>query len=287
MTRHIGIFFHYQQGDRLSDFPQALDGILQDHRTMLYDAHYPDKPPAGFQLQELPQDLLCQVHAPDMVAQVAKSELYQSALYSAGGVVQAAEKLRTGEIDNAFVFTGCGDHHAGWNFYGGGCYLNGAALAIARLKAIGAQRFAIVDTDPHHGDGTWDIFVEDESVLYLCLCHNPFAEQNHNVNIPIPWHTTDEDYMNLLGREVAPRARSFRPEVIFWNWGYDGTHGEYGDIGLSRDCHHRMAVLLQALADEVCKGHLIAVLCGGSGRAVATYAIPRIIRHLAGIDDHI
>lgn len=282
--RRTGIFFHYQQGERLRDFPQALDGILEKHHALFYDAHYPDKPPADFQLQELPSELLCQVHSPEMVAQVEKSELYQSALYSAGGVVQAAEKMWAGEIDNAFVFTGCGDHHAGRDFYGGGCYLNGAALAIARLRALGAQRFAIVDTDPHHGDGTWQLFEEDDSVLYLCLCFSPFAERHNKVNIPIPWHTTDQEYLDILTREVAPRTRSFRPDIIFWNWGYDGTQGEYGDIGLSRDCHHRMAGLLLGVADEASSGRLLAVLCGGSSRAVATYAIPRIIRRLSGID---
>ena len=283
MTRHIGIFFHYQQGERLRDFPQALDGILQDHRTMLYDAHYPDKPPAGFQLQELPQDLLCQVHAPAMVAQVAKSELYQSALYSAGGVVQAAEKLRTGEIDNAFVFTGCGDHHAGWSFYGGGCYLNGAALAIAHLRRLGARRFAIIDTDVHHGDGTQELFERDEEVLYLCLCSAGFAERNHKVNIPIPWHTSDKEYLQKVAHEFAPRAHRFQPEVIFWNWGYDGTQGEYGDIGLSPDCHHKLAKLLKGVAEETSEGRLVAILCGGSSQALATYAIPHIIRCLCGL----
>ena len=175
MTRHTGIFFHYQQGERLRDFPQALDGILQDHRALLYDAHYPNKPPAGFQLKELPAELMLQVHAPAMVAQVARSELYQSALYSAGGVVQAAEKVWSGEIDNAFVFTGCGDHHAGRDFYGGGCYLNGAALAIAHLKALGAQRFAIVDTDPQDSSRPakqtrLGLRAKSSIILYTAIC---------------------------------------------------------------------------------------------------------------------
>lgn len=282
--RHTGIFFHYQQGERLRDFPQALDGILEKDYALLYDAHYPNKPPADFQLQELPAELLGLVHTPEMVSQVEKSGLYQSALFSAGGVVQAAEKVWNGEIDNAFVFTGCGDHHAGRDFYGGGCYLNGAALAVARLRALGARRFAIVDTDPHHGDGTWQLFEDDDSVLYLCLCPSPFSERHSKVNIPIPWRTTDQEYLDILTREVAPRAHSFRPDIIFWNWGYDGTQGEYGDIGLSRDCHHHMAGLLQGVADETSGGRLVAVLCGGSSRAVATYAIPRIIRRLCDID---
>jgi len=38
------------------------------------------------------------------------------------------------------------------------------------------------------------------------------------------------------------------------------------------------------VADEVCQGRLITILCGGSGRALATYTIPRIIDCLAEVD---
>ncbi len=37
------------------------------------------------------------------------------------------KEIWQGKVDNAFVFTGFGDHHAGRNFYGGMCYFNGAA----------------------------------------------------------------------------------------------------------------------------------------------------------------
>jgi acetoin utilization deacetylase AcuC-like enzyme len=93
-----------------------------------------------------------------------------------------------GEIDNAFVFTGYGDHHAGTDFFGGGCYFNGAAVAVSELRRrFGARRFAIIDTDAHHGDGSWEIFQEDLDVLYVCFCTDPFMEENNNVNIEIPW----------------------------------------------------------------------------------------------------
>ncbi len=65
----------------------------------------------------------------------------------------------------------------------------------------------------------------------------------------------------------------------FW----DATRGEYGDKGLTPDCHVEIARIVSQTADEVCGGRLVAILCGGSGRQVATYTIPRIIRVLAGL----
>lgn len=275
-----GIFFTYFQGERLRDFPQALAGILDKDNVSYYDAVY-DVRSGLYYLEPVPEERLLKVHSPDMVARVKLTGDYESASYSAGGTVQAAEKIWQGEIDNAFVFTSFGDHHAGRNFYGGMCYFNGAALAIAALKEKGVGRFAIVDTDCHHADGTRDIFTGDDNVLHVCLCSQDWVDEHHNVDVKIPSHTSDEAYLARLEQEFAPRVAAFQPEYIFWEFGYDATRGEYGDKGLTMGCHVRLARLIKEVADSICQRRLITILCGGSGRAVATYAIPRIIRCLA------
>lgn len=276
-----GIFFYYQKGERLKDFPQALKGILEEKNVFLYDAFYPSKPPSSFELDPIFPEILYQVHSPDMVEEVRKTGNFEGALFSATGTVRSAEKIWKGEIDNAFIFTGYGDHHAGSNFFGGGCYFNGAAIAIQELRSrFGAKRFVIIDTDAHHGDGTWEIFGMDPSVLYVCFCGNIDWEENNKVDIHVPNRVTDAIYLEMIRGTVFPRLRIFQPEVLFWNWGYDGTKGEYGDIGLSPNFHILLAKELKGIADEICQGKLIIVLCGGSQRNLATYLIPRIIRIL-------
>lgn len=283
--KRCGIFFHYQEGERLRDFPQALGGILDRENVFLYDAFYPLKPPSSFDLEPIPVEALYQVHDPGMVERVRGSGAFEGALFSTAGTVAAAVRIWQGEIDNAFVFTGYGDHHAGSNFYGGGCYFNGAAVAIRELQGrFGAKRFAIIDTDPHHGNGTWEIFENDRDVLYVCLCSGPSWEDNNNVNVQVPWRVSDEEYLGLVRHGFRARAKSFQPQAIFWNWGYDGTRGEYGDIGLSPQVHARIAHELKGIADEVCQGRLVVVLCGGSRRDLACRLIPQLIRVLAGED---
>ncbi len=278
-----GIFFTYFQGERLADFPRALAGILDRENVSYYDAVYNHR--SGlYYLEPVSEELLLKVHSPTLVERVRLTGDYESALYSAGGTVQAAEKIWRGEIDNAFVFTSFGDHHAGRNFYGGMCYFNGAALAITALKENGVKRFAIVDTDAHHADGTRDIFGHDDSVLHVCLCNQECVDEYGNVDVEIPFETSDDEYLVRLEREFGPRAAAFRPEYIFWEFGYDATQGEYGDKGLTRDCHLKLARVIKGVADSACHGRLITILCGGSGRALATYTIPRIIRCLAGLD---
>ena len=281
--KRTGIFFTYFQGERLSDFPQALTGILDKENVSYYDAVY-DSTNGLHYLEPLSEELLLKVHSSDMVQRVKMTGDYQSALYSAGGTVQAAEKIFQEEIDNAFVFTGFGDHHAGRNFYGGMCYFNGAALAIATLKEKGQQRFAIVDTDSHHADGTRDILGNDDNVLHVCLCYQDYADNHNNVDVKIPYRTSDEEYLARMRQEFALRAMAFEPEFLFWEFGYDATQGEYGDKDLTKDCHLKLARLSKEVADKVCHGRLITILCGGSSRAIATYTIPRIIRCLAELE---
>ena len=283
MIKRTGIFFHYQDGERLRDFPQALDGILDKDNVFLYDAFYPLKPPSSFDLEPISEDALYQVHAPEMVERVRRSNAFEGALLSVAGTVSAAVRIWRGEIDNAFVFTGYGDHHAGSHFFGGGCYFNGAAIAIHELRHhFGAKRLAIVDTDAHHGNGTWEIFQDDAEVLYVCFCSGSPSDKNNKVNIQVPWRVSDEEYLNLVRGNFVPRAKAFQPEAIFWNWGYDGTQGDYGDIGLTPDSHVRLAQEFKRTADQLCRGRLIVVLCGGSRRDLAHRLIPQLVRVLAG-----
>lgn len=280
-----GIFFYYQKGERLKDFPQALEGILEKENVFLHDAFYPSKPPSSFDLDPISSEILYQVHSPEMVEQVKRTGNFEGALLSAAGTVRAAERIWLGEIDNAFVFTGYGDHHAGTDFFGGGCYFNGAAIAVQELrKKFGVNRFAVIDTDAHHGDGTWEIFESDPNVLYVCFCGYPFSEENNNVNIQVPVRVKDEEYLRCIKEGFLLRAKTFQPEILFWNWGYDGTQGEYGDIGLSPDVHILLANELKRVANEICQGRLIIVLCGGSRRDLAHYLIPRIIKILTERD---
>jgi acetoin utilization deacetylase AcuC-like enzyme len=277
-----GIFYYYQKGERLRDFPQALKGILEKETVFFYDAFYPSKPLSSLEMEPIPTEMLYQIHSHELVEEVIKTGNFEGALFSATGTVRAAEKIRMGEIDNAFVFTGYGDHHAGTIFFGGGCYFNGAAIAIHALrKKFGAKRFAIIDTDAHHGDGTWEIFEADSDVLYICICSDSNWEKNNKVNIQVPHRVMDEEYLGLVRNNIS-RVMVFQPEILFWNWGYDGTQGDYGDIGLTPDLHILLAKELKGAANKICQGKFITVLCGGSRRDLARYLIPKMIDVISG-----
>jgi acetoin utilization deacetylase AcuC-like enzyme len=271
--KKTGIFFLYLIGERLSDFPEELEGILNKPNISFHEAFYEITPTS--------LELLLKVHSRKMIEDVKRTPYYETALYSTGGTVQAAERIWRGEIDNAFVFTGTGDHHAGKDYFGGGCHFNGAALAIANLRQkFEARRFTILDTDSHHGDGTRDIFQDDDDILHICLCSQNL-DNGTKVDVAIPYHISDEEYLKKLEAEFISRVAKFKPELIFWEFGYDTTRGDYGSKGLSPNCHSKIARIVAQAADKVCQGKAIAILCGGSRRDIARYCIPRIINCLA------
>ena len=279
--KRTGVFLPYFQGERLKDFPLALTDILDKDGITYYDGRY-NSTALAYHITAATDDLLLKVHSKDMVERVKGTGYYEAAVYSAGGVVQAAGEIFNNNIDNAFVFTGFGDHHAGRDFFGGWCYLNSAAIAIHELqKKFNAERFSVIDTDAHHGDGSWEIFEKDPKVQYICFCSAPYEKKEQNVNIHLPYSIDDESYISLVKDSFQKYIKPFQPELIFWNWGYDGTIGDYGDMGLTPDFHILLAEEMKKFSCEVCCGKLVVVLCGGSRRDLAKRLIPHIIKVLA------
>ncbi len=66
-------------------------------------------------------------------------------------------------------------HHAARSCFGGSCYLNNVAAAVAMLRESSGGAVAVIDIDAHHGNGTQQIFYEDPSVLTASVHVDPRA----------------------------------------------------------------------------------------------------------------
>ena len=285
-----GVFYHpsYSRrsyltvGTRLADFPEALGKILESDKVRLYEP------------EPVSEELLLKIHTPDLLERVGRDPLCSTAWHSARGVVAAGEKIAGGEITNAFAFIGAGGHHSGRDDFGGYCCFNDVALCIVNLREkYGLTRFAIVDTDAHHGDGTRDLFRGDPDVLHVCFCGTDYESPDGtkvDVACPSPWEngrgerSMNDLYFERVARHVPRRVEEFAPDLLFWYFGFDTHQGDYGDIGLSGPCYWNVAALMRGLAEKVCRGKLEVVLGGGSHRRLATYLIPPIIEQLASLE---
>ncbi|MEM4702000.1 MAG: histone deacetylase, partial [Archaeoglobaceae archaeon] len=152
-----GIFYHESfsrrsyltLGNRLRDFPKAFE-LLEGRRVKIFES------------PEVSLKLVRKVHSERMIEAVFKEKLCSTALRSAGGVVKASEMVFCNHLKNAFCYIGTGGHHAGRDYFWGYCCFNDVVLAIENIvEKFGSKRFAIIDTDAHHGDGTREL-VRDE-----------------------------------------------------------------------------------------------------------------------------
>ena len=73
-------------------------------------------------------------------------------------------------VDSAFAIVRPPGHHAHCSAIGGFCFFNNVAVA-ARVaqKEFNKRKVCIFDWDVHVGDGTANVFYNDDSVLYISI----------------------------------------------------------------------------------------------------------------------
>lgn len=279
--KKTGIYYHpsfsrksYMTiGNRLRDFPEALEELLKMPNVQLYEC-----PRAS-------EELILKVHAPEMLPAVARDSLCSTAYESVGGVVAAMESLAQGDIDRAFCFIGAGGHHAGYRNFWGACCFNDVVIAITRLRETSPwRRFAIVDTDAHHGDGTRQLVNDDPEVLHLCFCGTDYRSPDGtkiDVNVyQLAWQVQVNALYVEKVRQHLPVIPPFRPDLLIWYYGFDTHADDYGALGLTEEAFFQICDLMIASSTE-CGVPLQVVLGGGSLSYLATATIPEIIRRLA------
>lgn len=154
--------------------------------------------------------------------------IYTYAMLSVGGALQAAERALAGE--NSFSLLRPPGHHAGKNYPGGFCYFN--SIAIATVWALDrVDKVAIVDFDGHHGNGTEDIFREEEKVLYLSLHQSPaypgtgLRSKGNVLNFPLSPGWGESEFMRFF-LEGMERIKEFSPSLVAVSAGFDAHRKE-------------------------------------------------------------
>jgi acetoin utilization deacetylase AcuC-like enzyme len=276
----VGVFYHpsfsrksyLTVGNRLRDFPEALAELLQNPQVQMYEC-----PRAA-------EDLILKAHTPELIQGVARDRMCSTAYESVGGVVAAMAALARGELARAFCFIGAGGHHAGRETFWGACCFNDVVIALRHVREISPfRRFAIVDTDAHHGDGTRQLIKEDPEVLHLCFCGDNFLSPDGtkiDVDVYQVGREADPDQEYLAAVQAhLPKVVSFQPDLLVWYYGFDTYRNDYGSIGLTEKVYFQICQLMVETASNLVIP-LQVVLGGGSLADLATATIPGIIRRL-------
>jgi acetoin utilization deacetylase AcuC-like enzyme len=204
-------------------------------------------------------------------------ESHEVALLAAGAAIDGVERVMAGSHRAAMALMRPPGHHAERNRAMGFCLYNNVAIAAAHARAQGAAKVAIVDYDVHHGNGTQHIFESDPHVLYISTHQSPYypgtgaadevgreAGTGFTVNVPIEVGAVDEDYQIVFAHIVLPILRQFEPDLLLVSAGFDAHERDpLGGMRLSTAAFGAMTMDLRAVADECCRGRIVAVTEGG------------------------
>jgi acetoin utilization deacetylase AcuC-like enzyme len=210
---------------------------------------------------------------------VASPRTYDVALHAVGGTLRAARLVIEGKFRNAFALVRPPGHHATKLCARGFCIFNNVSIAASYLlKNFNLQRILILDIDSHHGNGTQETFYDTDKVLFISLHEDPsefpgtgFTDEigegkglGYKINIPLPFKTADEIYLQAMDEVVSPIVRQYRPQFMFVSAGFDGHYTDpVGNLSLSGFCYEELFERIVNLARDICQGRLVSVLEGG------------------------
>ena len=159
-----------------------------------------------------------------------------------------------------------GTHHAYSNRAEAFCLLNDQAIGARYLLDRGkAKMILILDLDVHQGNGTAEIFANEERVFTFSMHgagNYPFQKESSDLDIPLSKGMEDEEYLAILRENLEMLLQKLEPDFIFYLCGVDilGTD-KLGTLNVSKDgCKKRDELVL-----KTCFQNEIPVQCSMGG----------------------
>jgi acetoin utilization deacetylase AcuC-like enzyme len=199
-----------------------------------------------------------------------------AALRAAGAVIKAVDLLMSNEMTSAFCTIRPPGHHAEHNRSMGFCFFNNIAVGVAHaLNEYPLERVAIVDFDVHRGNGTEDIFYNNEHV-FICSIYEEFLypagepkKAKNIVHIPLPSGATGSEFRTQIIQHGLEKINAFKPQIIFLSAGFDGhTLDTISSLNLEESDYYWITQQIQHIAAKHSQNRIISVLEGGYALSV-------------------
>jgi acetoin utilization deacetylase AcuC-like enzyme len=191
-----------------------------------------------------------------------------------GSIITAIDGVQNKNFNNAFCAVRPPGHHAEKNKAMGFCIYNNVAVGANYLiDKYKLKKVAIIDFDVHHGNGTQDIFYDNEKVLYISTHQYPYypgsgtndekGKHNNILNIPLPAGTTSEEYLNAY-EFVLKKIKEFKPEFILLSAGFDAHKDDpLAQLQLESKDFYSITKRTLELSKQYCDGKVVSILEGG------------------------
>jgi len=191
-----------------------------------------------------------------------------------GSIITAIDGVQKKEFKNAFCPVRPPGHHAEKDKAMGFCIYNNVAVGANYLiEKYKYNKVAIVDFDVHHGNGTQDIFYDNEKVLYISTHQYPYypgsgseketGKFNNILNIPLEAGTTAEEYLNAY-ENVLKKLKEFKPEFLLFSAGFDAHIDDpLAQLRLGSEDFYHLTKRTLEVSKSICSGNVVSILEGG------------------------
>ena len=191
-----------------------------------------------------------------------------------GSIITAIDGVQKKEFKNAFCAVRPPGHHAEKEKAMGFCIYNNVAVGANYLiEKYKYNKIAIVDFDVHHGNGTQDIFYDNEKVLFISTHQYPFypgggtdkdkGDFNNSLNIPLPAGTNSEEYFNAFDR-VLERLVQYKPDFLIFSAGFDAHKDDpLAQFQLSSKDFYEITKRTLTATNKFTAGKVVSILEGG------------------------
>ena len=191
-----------------------------------------------------------------------------------GSIITAIDGVQNKEFKNAFCAVRPPGHHAEKEKAMGFCIYNNVAVGANYLiEKYKYKKIAIIDFDVHHGNGTQDIFYDNEKVLYVSTHQYPYypgsgsnkenGKFNNVLNIPLEAGTTSEVYLNAY-ENVLTKIKQFKPEFLLFSAGFDAHIDDpLAQMRLRTEDFYKITKRTLEHSKSFCNGKVVSILEGG------------------------
>ncbi len=195
----------------------------------------------------------------------------EAALFACGAGASAVDQILAGNAVRAFCNVRPPGHHAQRNRAMGFCFFNSIAVAAAHALAGGLERVCMIDFDVHHGNGTEDIFANDERVLMLSTFQTrlyPFSGDHplgkNMMHCPLTSGSDGQALREAVLQHWWPAIESFKPQMIFVSAGFDAHQADQlASIQWNDQDYVWVTEQIVKMADQFAQGRIVSMLEGG------------------------
>lgn len=274
---HVTPEGHPEQVARLTAILEALDpieGLARADAPLAQDAHLLRAHPQSH-IDAISAAAPAQGQVPlDADTWMSPGSL-AAARRAAGGVVEAVDKVMTGEAKNAFVAVRPPGHHAEASKPMGFCLFGNIVVGAKHaLDAHQLKRVAIVDFDVHHGNGTQDLVWDDARILFASTHQSPLypgtgyphetGAHGNVINVQLSANAGGTAFRHAVEGMILPAVDAFEPEMVLISAGFDAHADDpLANLNLTEDDFGWVTGVLCDLAERHANGRVVSVLEGG------------------------